>query len=137
LCPSNDIAELEEEIECIRVTHPDIPRASLPGFIDSVDEVVENSAEEEEQCMLDTYGPALSMSLILMREIQDVPIVPYRVAREGVEVLRLFRIQNSHLNSQKGEHPEGRVCCTERGKLRVYKAFYYLSKSSGNNRRPA
>ena len=55
---NNDTAEVEEEIyDCIRVAHPDFPRASLPEFIDSVDEVVENSAEEEEQRILDTYEP--------------------------------------------------------------------------------
>jgi hypothetical protein len=33
------------------------PRASLPEFIDSVDEDVENSVEVEEQRILDTYEP--------------------------------------------------------------------------------
>jgi len=57
--PTNNIEKVEEEIyECICVAHPGFQRASLPEFIDSVDEVVENSAEEEEQRILDTYDPA-------------------------------------------------------------------------------
>jgi len=43
ITPSNDIEEVEEEIHnCIRIAHPGFPRASLPEFIDSVDEVVES-----------------------------------------------------------------------------------------------
>ena len=43
ITPSNDIEEVEEEIhDCIRIAHPGFPRASFPGFIDSVDEVVES-----------------------------------------------------------------------------------------------
>jgi len=43
ITPSNDIEEVEEEIhDCIRIAHPGFPRASLPEFIDSVDEVVES-----------------------------------------------------------------------------------------------
>jgi len=50
IAPSNDIEEVEEEIhDCIRIAHPGFPRASLPEFIDSVDEVVGNLAEQEEQ----------------------------------------------------------------------------------------
>jgi len=36
----HDIEEVEEEIhDCIRIAHPGFHRASLPEFIDSVDEV--------------------------------------------------------------------------------------------------
>jgi len=43
IIPSNDIKQVEEEIhDCIRIAHPGFPRASLPEFIDSVDEVVES-----------------------------------------------------------------------------------------------
>ena len=45
-----DPNDLDGDIyECIRVAHPGFQRASLSEFIDSIDEVVENSAEEEEQ----------------------------------------------------------------------------------------
>jgi len=55
----NDLGEVEEEIyEGIRVAHPDFLRPSLPEFIDSIEEVAENSPEEEEQRILDTYEPA-------------------------------------------------------------------------------
>ena len=48
-----NIEEVEEYIyECIRVAYLGLAQASLPEFINSVDEVV------EEQCILDTYEPA-------------------------------------------------------------------------------
>jgi len=67
IAPSNDIEEVEEEIhDCIRIVHPGFPRASLPEFIGSVDEVVENSAEQEEQCILDTYERRLERPHLLV-----------------------------------------------------------------------
>ena len=43
ITPNNDIEEVEEEIhDCIRIAHPGFLRASLPEFIDSVDEAVES-----------------------------------------------------------------------------------------------
>ena len=46
----SEVAEVEEETyECIRVAHPGFQRASLPEFINSVDEVLKDSVEEEEQ----------------------------------------------------------------------------------------
>ena len=57
--PMLDPNDLDGDIyECIRVAHPGFQRASLSEFIDSIYEVVENSAEEEEQRILDTYEPA-------------------------------------------------------------------------------
>jgi len=42
ITPSNDIEEVEEEVhDCIRIAQPGFPRAKLPEFIDSVDEVGE------------------------------------------------------------------------------------------------
>ena len=77
--PANDIEEVAEEIyECIRVAHPGFQRARLPEFIDSVDEVFENSAEEEEQRILDTYEPApLHESDSDPDDTPDVPVISY------------------------------------------------------------
>ena len=47
LLPGNDIEEVEEIYDCIRVAHPRFSQASLPEFIDFRDEVMENSGEEE------------------------------------------------------------------------------------------
>jgi len=69
------LAEVEEEIyDCIRVAYPGFQRASLSEFIDSV-EVVQNSVEEEEQRILDTYEPILLQDSDSDPEgMQDVPI---------------------------------------------------------------
>ena len=106
---SNDIAEVEEEIyDCIRVAHPDFLRASLPEFIDSVDEVVENSAEEGEQHILDTYEPApVHESDSDAGDIQDVAVISCKAALEALELLRLFRLQNPRINLQRSEQMEG------------------------------
>jgi len=61
----------------LSVAHPGFQRASLSEFIDSVDEVVENSVEEEEQRILDTYERAPSES-----DSDDVPSISYKVALE-------------------------------------------------------
>ena len=53
----SDVEQVEEIYEYIHVAHPGFQRASLPGCINSVDEVVENSAEEEQR-ILGTYEPA-------------------------------------------------------------------------------
>jgi len=100
VAPSNDLEEFEEEIhDCIRIAHPEFPRASLPGFIDSVDEVVENSAKQEEQCILNTYEPAPVHESDpagddIQDDIQDIAVVSYRAALEVLELLRFFRLQN-------------------------------------------
>ena len=96
IAPSNDIEGVEEEIyDCIRIAHPGFPRASLPEFIDLVDEVVENSAEQEEQCILDTYEPApVYESEPDGDDIQDIAVLPYQTALKVLELLRLFRLQN-------------------------------------------
>jgi len=39
--------------------------------------------------------------------IQDVPVISYKNALEGLEALRLFRLQNPHANLQKAEQLEG------------------------------
>ncbi|KAF8422176.1 hypothetical protein EV426DRAFT_706320 [Tirmania nivea] len=101
-------SKFEEEIyDCIRVAHPGFQRASLAEFIVSVDEVVENSSEEEEQCILDTYEPApLHESDSEGDDTPDIPLVSYAAALEGLETLRLFRLQNPHVNAQIGEQLE-------------------------------
>jgi len=38
--------------------------------------------------------------------MQDVPIISYQAALEGLEALRLFCLQNPHVNSQRGEQVE-------------------------------
>jgi len=38
--------------------------------------------------------------------MQDVPIISYQTALEGLEALRLFHLQNPHVNSQRGEQVE-------------------------------
>jgi len=98
---------VEEEIyECIRVAHPGFQRASLSEFIDSVDEVVENSAEEEQR-ILDTYESApLHESGPEAGDTPDVPIASYTAALQFLDGLRLFRLQNPHVNRQKGEQLE-------------------------------
>ena len=74
---------------------------------DKVDEVVENSAEEEEQRILDTYDPApLHESDSDPDDISDVPVISYQVAPDCIEALRLFRLQNPHVNIKKGEQVE-------------------------------
>ena len=73
----NDLEAVEEEIyEWIRA-HPGFQQASLSEFIDSSDGAVENSAEEEEQRILDTYEPAaLHEWDSEADDISDVPIIP-------------------------------------------------------------
>jgi len=71
------------------------PQANLPEFINSVDEVVENSPKEEEQRILDTYEPTpVHESDSGADNIQDVPVIPYKTALEGLEALRFFRLKN-------------------------------------------
>jgi len=38
--------------------------------------------------------------------MQDVPIISYQAALEGLEALRLFRLQNPHVDSQRGKQVE-------------------------------
>jgi len=53
--------------------------------------------------------------------MQDVPIISYQAALESLEALRLFRLRNPHVNSQRGEQVQ--VFCIEKsGILRLYKA---------------
>ena len=40
-------------------------------------------------------------------DIQDVPVISPKIALEGLELLRLFRLQNLHVNLQWGEQMEG------------------------------
>ena len=102
-----DLETVEEIYECIRVAHPGFQGASLSGFIDSIDEVVENSAEEEEQRILDTYEPAaLHESDSEADEISNVLIISYIAALDFLEGLRLFRLRDPHVNRQKGEQLE-------------------------------
>ena len=69
---------------------------------------MENSAEEEEQRILDTYQPApVYESDSDAGDIQDVPVISCKAALEGLELLRLFRLQNPHVNLQRGEQTEG------------------------------
>jgi len=87
------LRKLRRRYECIRVAHPGFQRASLPEFIDSVDEVFENSAEEEEQRILDAYEPApLHESDSDPDDTPDVPVISYQVALGSIEVLLLFRL---------------------------------------------
>jgi len=54
-------------------------------------------------------------------KIQDVPVISYKTAPEGLKALRLFRLQNPHVNLQKAE--QRRACYIEKkGILRAYKA---------------
>ena len=103
----NDSETVEEIYECIRVAHPGFQRAGLSGCVGSVGEVVENSAEEEEQRILGTYEPAaLHESDSEADEISNVPIISYTAALDFLEGLRLFRLQNPHVNRQKGDQLE-------------------------------
>ena len=102
--PRNDI-EVEQEIyECIRAAQPGFPRASLAEFISSVGKVVENSAEEDKQRTLDTYVPAVHESDPDVDYIQDVLVISYKAALDGLELLRLFCLQNPHVDLQPGGH---------------------------------
>jgi len=84
------------------------PRARLPEFIDSVDEDAENSVEVEEQRILDTYEPTpVYESHSDADNARDVPVISYKATLEGLELFRLFRLQNPHVNLQKGEQLEG------------------------------
>lgn len=121
---SNDIEPVEEEIyECIRVAHPGFPRATLPEFFNSVDEVAENSRGEEEQCILDTYELALVHEFASDADgIRDVFVIFYKTARapEGLEVLHLLRLQNPHVTLQKGKQLEGPLYRGERDIERLH-----------------
>jgi len=60
--------------------------------------------EEEAQRILDTYEPILlEDSDPHLEDMQDVPIISDQAALEGLEALRLFRLQKPHVNSQRGE----------------------------------
>ena len=68
---------------------------------------MENSSEEEKQRILDTYEPApLHESDSEGDDTPDVPLVSYAAALEGLETLCRFRLQNPHVNAQKGEQLE-------------------------------
>jgi len=57
------------------------PRASLHEFIDSVDEVVENSVEAGEQRILHTYEPtSVYESDYDADNLPDVPVISYKGA---------------------------------------------------------
>jgi len=57
--------------------------------------------------ILDPYEPILLQDSDANPEgMQDVPIISYQAALEGLEALRLFRLQNPHVNSQRGEQVE-------------------------------
>ena len=80
----SDVAEVEEEIyKCIRVAYPAFQRARLPEFINSVDEVVEDSVEEEEQRIFDTYQPTPLQESD--SDVDDVPSISYKVALEALK----------------------------------------------------
>ena len=58
--------------------------------------MVENSAEQEEQCILDTYEPApVYESDPDGGNIQDIAVVSYQAALEVLELLRLFSSSES------------------------------------------
>ena len=60
--------------------------------------------EEEKQRILDTYEPILLQDSDSDPEgMQDVPIISYQAALEGLEALYLVRLLNPHVNSQRGE----------------------------------
>ena len=93
------------------------------AFLDSVDEVVENLAEEGEQRILDTYEPApVYESDSDAGDIQDVAVISCKAALEALELLRLFRLQNPHVNLQRSEQMEG-FCIEKSGILRVYQVW--------------
>jgi len=68
--------------------------------------VVENSAEYEEQCILDTYEPApVYESDADVNDIQVVAVVAYQVAREVLEPFVSF-VFKTLVNLQRGEQME-------------------------------
>ena len=70
----------------------------IQEFIDFVGEVVRT---------LDTYESApLHESDSEAGDTPDVPIISYTAALEFLDGLRLFRLQNPHVNRQKGEQLE-------------------------------
>ena len=88
-----------------------------------MDEVVENSAEEGEQHILDTYEPApVHESDSDAGDIQDVAVISCKAALEALELLRLFRLQNPRINLQRSEQMEG-FCIEKSGILRVYQVW--------------
>ena len=48
----------------------------------------------------------LSQILRVMILLMFLPLVSYAAALEGLETIRLFRLQNPHVNVQKGEQLE-------------------------------
>ena len=68
-------------------------------------------AEEQRTCILDTYEPILLQNSDSDPEgMQDVRIISYQTALAGLEALCLFRLQNPHVNSQRGEQVEAQCC---------------------------
>jgi len=53
--------------------------------------MVENSAEQEEQCILNTYDYESHSD---GGDIQDVAVISYQAALEDLERIRQFRLQN-------------------------------------------
>lgn len=102
--PNNDLNEVKKKIyDCIRIVHSRFPWASLSNFIDSVDEVIEYSVEEEKQCILDTYDPTtIEESDCDLDEIPSIPVISYKTALESLKALHLFRLQNHYVNLQTG-----------------------------------
>ena len=75
--------------------------------------MVENSAEEEEQRILDTYESAHLYESD--SDTPDVPVISYTEALTFLAGLRLFgRPQNHHVNRQKGEQLQGLLYRTKR-----------------------
>ena len=72
-----------------------------------MDEVIENSLEEEQR-IPDIYEATPVHEFDSDPDnIHDLPVISYKTALEGLEALRLFRLQNPHVPSQKAEQLEG------------------------------
>jgi len=79
--------------------------------------------EEEEQRILDTYGPILLQGSDSNPEgIQDVPIISYQAALEGLETLRLFLLQSPRKPTARRADAWRLFCIEKSGILRLYKA---------------
>ena len=76
-----------------------------------MDEVVENSVEVEDQRALDTYEPnPVYESDPDADNVPDVPVISHEAVPADLELLRLSRLQNPHVNLQKGEQLERHLC---------------------------
>ena len=108
--------EVKDEIyeTCIRVAYPG-QQASLPEFINSVDEVVEDSIGGVEQRILDTYQPARPQESD--SDVDDICRISYKVA--------LKTYVSSVLNipiSIRRKVSSSRLCYIKRSRiLRLYK----------------